>query len=127
MPPMPRTDRTRADDVDCRGRRCTSTSRTSPMPDSTTAMTTASPRNADPPRQVGGDEPADQRPDRGGDRGRRADQGVHLPLGVALEVAVDQRLHRRQQQRGAEAADDRPEDHDRQQFWANAIDSAPTA
>ncbi len=33
----------------------------------------------------------------------------------ALEVAVDERLHRRQQQRRAEPADDRPADDDRQQ------------
>ena len=42
-----------------------------------------------------------------------ADQRVDLLLRRALEVAVDQRLHRGQQQRRAEAADDRPEDDDR--------------
>ena len=41
------------------------------------------------------------------------DQRVRLLAGRALEVAVDERLHRREQQRRAEAADDRPEDHDR--------------
>ena len=48
-----------------------------PSPDSTIAMTTASSRNADAPRQVGGDEAAEQRPDGGRDRRRRADQRVH--------------------------------------------------
>ena len=72
-------------------------------------------QEADPPRQVGGDEPAEQRPDRRGDRGRRTDQRVGLLLRGAFEVAVDERLHRGQQQRGAEAADDRPEDDDRGQ------------
>ena len=59
--------------------------------------------------------PSEQRPDRGGDRGRRADQRVRLLLRRALEVAVDQRLHRGQQERRAEPADDRPEDDDRGQ------------
>ena len=72
-------------------------------------------QEADAPRQVGGDEAAEQRADGGRDRGRGADQRVGLLLRRALEVAVDQRLHRRQQQRGAEAADDRPEDDDRRQ------------
>ena len=60
-------------------------------------------READPPRQIGRDEPAEQRPDRGGDRGRRTDQRVRLLAGRALEVAVDERLHRGQQERRAEA------------------------
>ena len=72
-------------------------------------------QEADAPGQVGGDEAAEQRPDRGGDRGRRSDQRIGLLLRRSLEVAVDQRLHRGQQQRGAEAADDRPEDDDRRQ------------
>ena len=70
---------------------------------------------ADPPRQVGRDEPAEQRTDGGGDGGRGTDQRVGLLLGSAREVAVDQRLHRRQEQRGAESAEDRPEDDDRGQ------------
>ena len=69
----------------------------------------------DAPRQEGGQEAADQRPDGGGDRRRGADQRVGLLLRRALEVAVDQRLHRRQQQRRAEPADDRPEHDDRRQ------------
>ena len=72
-------------------------------------------REPDPPRQVGRDEPAEQRTDRGGDGGRGTDQRVGLLLGGAREVAVDQRLHGRQQQRGPEPADDRPEDDDRGQ------------
>ena len=72
-------------------------------------------QEADPPREVGGDEAAEQRADRGGDRGRGADQRVGLRLRRALEVAVDQRLHRGQQQRRAEPADDGPEDDDRGQ------------
>ena len=38
----------------------------------------------DPPRQVGGDEPAEQWPDRGGDRGRGSDQRVDLAPGPLL-------------------------------------------
>ena len=76
-------------------------------------MTTASRQEADPPREERRDEAAEQRPDRGRDRRGRADQRVDPLLGGALEVAVDERLHRGQQQRGAEAADDRPEDDDR--------------
>ena len=70
-------------------------------------------READPPRQVGRDEPAEQRPDRGGDRRRGTDQRVRLLARRAFEVAVDERLHRRQQERRAEAADDRPKNDDR--------------
>ena len=81
----------------------------------------------DPPRQVGGDEPAQQRPDRGGDRRRRADQRVGLLLGRAGEVAVDQRLHGGQQQRGAEPADDRPEDDDRREVLRERHGHAPMA
>ena len=66
----------------------------------------------DAPGQVGRDEAAEQRPDRGRDRRRRADEGVRLALHAAGEVAVDERLHRRQQQRRPEPADDGPEDDD---------------
>ena len=72
-------------------------------------------QEADAPGQVGRDEAAQQRPDRGGDRRRRTDQRVGLLLRRSLEVAVDERLHRGQQQRGAEPADDRPENDDRRQ------------
>ena len=47
--------------------------------------------------------------------GGGADQGVYLALGRASEVAVDECLHPRQEQRCAEATDDRPEDDDRSQ------------
>ena len=78
----------------------------------------------DPPGQVRRDEAADERPDRGGDRRRGADQRVGPPLHRAREVAVDQRLHRRQQQRRAEPADDRPEDDDRREGSATASSTA---
>ena len=68
---------------------------------------------ADAPRQERRDEPADQRPDGRGDGRRGANERVDTLLFGALEVAVDERLHRRQQQRSAEAAEDRPEDDDR--------------
>src|SRR5207253_9612288 len=68
-----------------------------------------------PPREDGRDEASQQRPDRGGDRARRADQRKDPRALLADEVAVDQRLHRREVERGAEAADDGPEDDDRGQ------------
>ena len=111
---MPRTDRPAPTASTCRSP-VYGTSLSSPIWDSTTAMTTASSRKPTRQDRIGGDEAAEERPDRGGDRGRRADQRVRLLLRRSLEVAVDQRLHRRQQQRGAEAADDRPEDDDRGQ------------
>ena len=70
---------------------------------------------ADPPGQVGGHEATEQRADRGGDGGRGTDHGVGLLLRRAGEVAVHEGLHRRQQQRRPEPADDRPEDDDRGQ------------
>ena len=72
-------------------------------------------QETDTPRQVGGDEPAEQRADCGRDRGRGPDQRVRLLPGRTLEVSVDERLHSGQQQRGAEAPDDGPEDDDRGQ------------
>ena len=66
----------------------------------------------DAPRQHGRDEAAQQRPDRGGDRACGPDQGEDLRPHLAFEVAVDQRLHRREVERGAEAPDDGPEDDD---------------
>ena len=85
------------------------------MPSSTTSDHEVLEQEGDSPRQVGRDEPAEQRPDGRGDRRRGADQRVGLLLRGALEVAVDERLHRRQQQRCAEPAEDRPEDDDRDQ------------
>jgi hypothetical protein len=79
-------------------------------------ITRSSSANATPPRQVGGDEASEQRPDRRGDRGGRSDQRVGLLLSLALEVAVDERLHRGQQQRRAQPTDDRPEDDDRDEI-----------
>ena len=70
---------------------------------------------ADAPREVRGHEATEQRPDRGRDRGSGADQRVGLRPSRALEVPVDQGLHRGQQQRRPEPADDRPEDDDRGQ------------
>jgi len=70
-------------------------------------------QEGDAPREVGGDEPAEQRADGRGDGRGRADERVDLRTELALEVAVDQRLHRRQQERRAKPAHDRPEDDDR--------------
>ena len=72
-------------------------------------------QEADAPREIGGDEPPEQRSDGGGDRGRRPDQGVDLLLRSAFEVAVDQRLHGGQQERGAEPTENGPEDDDRRE------------
>ena len=77
-------------------------------------MTTSSP-NPTRHDRIGGDEPAEERADGSGDRCRGADQRVGLLPGSPLEVAVDERLHGRQQEGGPEAADDRPEDDDRGQ------------
>ena len=52
----------------------------------------------DAPRQIGGDEPAEERSDGCGDRRGGTDQRVGLLLGGAREVAVDERLHGRQQE-----------------------------
>ncbi len=113
-PPMPRTERT-APTASTSRDPVYGTSLTRPTPDSTTAMITSLEQEPDPPREVGGDEAAEQRADRRGDRGRGTDQRVDLLLRLALEVPVDQGLHRRQQQRRAEPADQGPEDDDRGQ------------
>ena len=65
---------------------------------------------ADPPRQERRDEAAEQRSDRRRDRRRGTHERIHPLLGSAFEVAVDERLHGRQQERGAQPAHDRPED-----------------
>ena len=70
-------------------------------------------READAPREERGDEAAEQRSDRRGDRGRGTDQGIHPLLRRSFEVAVDERLHRGQQERGAEPTDHGPEHDDR--------------
>ena len=66
-----------------------------------------------PPRQVRGDEAAEQRSDGGGDRRGGADLRVDPPLSGPFEVAVDQGLHGGEQQRGSEPTDDGPEEDDR--------------
>jgi hypothetical protein len=67
------------------------------------------------PGEEGRDEAAQQRADSGGNRGSGTHKRIRLPLHRPCEVAVDEGLHRREQERCAEAADDRPEDHDREQ------------
>ena len=69
----------------------------------------------DAPRQHGCDEATDQGSDCGGDRTRGPDQGEDLRPHLAFEVAVDQRLHRGEIERGAKPPDDGPEDDDRGQ------------
>ena len=64
-------------------------------------------------RQKRGDEATEQRTDRSGDRSRGPDQGVGLALRNSFEVAVDEGLHGREEERRSEAADHRPEDEDR--------------
>ena len=71
------------------------------------------PAEGDAPGEIGRDEAAEERPHGSGDSRRGSDQRVGLPLHRSLEVAVDQGLHRREQERRTEAADDRPEDDDR--------------
>ena len=67
------------------------------------------------PREDSRDEASQQRPDRGRDRSRGADQRKDPRTLLPLEVAVDQRLHRREVERGAETPDDSPENDDRAQ------------
>ena len=119
MPPMPTTDRTAPTASTCRSP-VYGASRTSLMPDSTIDDDHVLEQERDSPRQVGGDESAEQRSDRRRDRRRRPDQRVRLLLRRAFEVAVDERLHGGKQQRRAEAADDRPEDDDRGEVSARA-------
>ena len=82
-PPMPTTDSSGADEVDVA------------RPGVGDVLDQADPgqhdgddddleHEPDPPRQVGGDEAAEERSDRGGDRRRRADEGVGLLLRRAL-------------------------------------------
>ena len=69
----------------------------------------------DAPRQEGRDEASDQGTDRSRDRSRRTDQREDLRASLSFEVAVDQRLHRREIEGCAQPAEDRPEDDDRRQ------------
>ena len=123
---MPMTDRTAPTRSIWRGP-VYSTSRTSLICDSTISDDHDLEAEPDAPRQIGGDEATEQRSDRGRDRRRGADQRVRLLPGRAVEVAVDQRLHRREQERRAEATDDRPEDDDRGQVLGEVIARAPMA
>ena len=70
---------------------------------------------ADPPRQVRGDEAAEQRPDRGGDRRRRPDQRVRLLAGRASKFPWISDCIAGSSSDAPEPADDRPEDDDRGQ------------
>ena len=72
-------------------------------------------REPDAPREERRHEAADQRADRRRDRARRPDQREDLRPRLSFEVPVDQGLHRRQVERGAESADDGPEHDDRRQ------------
>ncbi len=83
----------------------------------------------DSPRQVGGDEAAKEGADRRGDGRRRTHERVRLALGHAAEVAVDERLHRRQEKGCAQPTDDRPKHDDRSQALGqrHVIARAPTA
>jgi hypothetical protein len=76
-------------------------------------MMRASTRNPHPPGQSRRDEATDQRPDRSRDRAGRAHERVDLRPHLPFEVAVDQRLHGGQVERGAQAPDEGPEDDDR--------------
>ncbi len=70
-------------------------------------------QETDAPREECGDEASEQGSDRRGDRGRGTDQGIDSLLGGSFEVAVDEGLHRGQQERRAESTDHGPEHDDR--------------
>ncbi len=70
-------------------------------------------RESDPPGKKRGQGASDERADRRRDGARGADHREDLGLHLPVEVAVDQRLHRGEVERSAEAADHRPEDDDR--------------
>ena len=67
---------------------------------------------SDTPRKQRGQESSDEGTDRRGDGTRGADHRKDLRLHLPLEVAVDERLHRREIERSTEAPDHRPEDDD---------------
>ncbi len=113
-PPMPSTDRT-APTRSMPRSPVKGTSLIRPIPDRTTRDDDQLEQEADAPREEGRDEPAEQRADGGRDGRGGADERVDALLAGALEVAVDERLHRGEQQRRAEAAEDGPEDDDRPQ------------
>ena len=76
-------------------------------------MTTASRKNPTRHDKYVVRKPPMQRPHRRRDRRRRPHQRVRLTPSRPIEIAVDQRLHRRQQQRRPQTTHDRPEDDDR--------------
>ena len=53
-------------------------------------------QEVDPPRPEGGDHPTDQWANGGRDGHRCAHERVHLGAGGTFEIAVNQRLHRRE-------------------------------
>ena len=112
MPPIPTTERPCADDVDAPLARVRNVAHEFDV-DEHDQNDDVFEQERDAPRQVGRDEAADQWPDRRRDSGSRADERVRLLLRGAFEVAVDERLHGREQERRTEAADDGPEDDDR--------------
>ena len=65
-----------------------------------------------PPGQVRREKTPQERTDGGCDRRRGSDQCIRPLLGAPSEVAVDEGLHRRQQQGCTQSADDGPEDDD---------------
>ena len=111
---MPRTERTEPTKSTLRSP-VNGTSRISPAPDSTMAMITASSRNPTRHERRVVRKPPSRGPIAAAIARRCADQRVDLDLRLPLEVAVDQRLHRGEIERRAEAAEHRPEDDDRRQ------------
>ena len=113
-PPMPDRREDRADDVDP-PRPVYGTSWTRLLPTSTIAMITTSPTNATRHERYVVMKPPMSGPTAAAIAAAAPTSAYAFRCIGALEVAVDQRLHRGKQQRGAEPADDRPEDDDRQQ------------
>ncbi len=88
-------------------------------------MITTSRANPNAPGEIGGDEAAYEGADSSGNRRRCADQGINPSLGAALKIAVDQRLHRRKEQGGAETPEDAPEDDHWHQAGGNGHRQCP--
>jgi hypothetical protein len=90
------------------------------------------PGEHEPPRRVRRREPADQRADGNGARPGRGDEAVGLRPLLEAEVAGDQRDDRRQDQRGADALEERPAEQEHRQALRErgrqrpqAVDHAP--
>ena len=126
MPPMPSTDSS-APTGSRRRSPVYGTSRHQPDAGQDDADDDELEEEADAPRQERRDEAAEQRTDGCRDRRRGAHQRIHPLLGGALEVAVDERLHRRQQERGTEAAQIAQKMMTGSSVWASVIARAPTA